>query len=202
MKRLTKSTQDDMHKQDSKQGSYVRQLDDVMRVHDRIADNGMQFALSLHQMHEDLNELSKNMENGRKTWKHDGLNAEKRATDAENMMEKAKSRYNGLAEDYDRAKTGDLKGSRRIMKGPKSAAQHEEDLLRKLQQADSDYGQKVTTAKAERDQLLTTSRPNAVKALQDLIQECDSALALQLQKFGMSSSVLSPNQTCLVTCAR
>lgn len=144
----------------------------------------MQFALSLHQMHEDLHELSNNMERGRKHWKHEGLNAEKRASDAEGLMEKAKVKYDSLADDYDRARTGDVKGSRRMgLKGPKSAAQYEEDLLRKLQAADQDYQTKVQLAKAQREELINTSRPQAVKALQELIAECDSGLTLQLQKF-------------------
>jgi hypothetical protein len=173
-----------MHSKDSRQGSFVLHLGEAMRLHDRIADNGMQFALSLHQMHEDLTELSLNMERGRKHWKHEGLSAEKRATDAEAAMDKAKTKYDGLAEDYDRARTGDAKGSRRIgLKGMKSAPQHEEDLLRKLQVADSDYQAKVQTAKSQREELIKTARPSAVKALQELINECDSALALQLQKF-------------------
>lgn len=156
----------------------------MLRVHEKMADNGMQFALSLHQMHEDLNELSTNMERGRKNWKHEGLSAEKRASDAENLMEKAKAKYDGLAEDYDRARTGDSKGSRRMgLKGPKSAEQHEQDLLRKLQAADADYSTKVQTAKAQREELINQGRPQAVRALQELIAECDSGLALQLQKF-------------------
>ncbi|KAF1344834.1 hypothetical protein BDV97DRAFT_402588 [Delphinella strobiligena] len=184
LRRLAKSHQESIRKVDCRQGSYVRQLDSVMALHERIADNGMQFALSLHQMHEDLNELSRNIESGRKHWKHEGLNAEKRASDAESAMEKAKSKYDGLAEDYDRARTGDAKGGRRLgLKGPKSAAQHEEDLLRKLQAADSDYQQKVQIAKAQREELLRTARPLALKHLQELITECDSALTLQLQKF-------------------
>ena len=93
-------------------------------MHERMFDNGMQFALSLHQMHEDLTELSNNMEKGRKNWKHDGTDAERKASDAESLMQRAKAKYDGLADDYDRAKTGDIKGTRRIMKGPKSAAQH------------------------------------------------------------------------------
>lgn len=153
-------------------------------MHERMADNGMQFALSLHQMHEDLTELSANMEKGRKTCKHEGLDAEKKASDAQNMMDRAKSKYDGLAEDYDRAKTGDIKGSRRIMKGPKSAAQHEEDLLRKLQAADTDYQNKVHAAKAQRQELYNEQRPKCIMALNELIKECDSALTLQLQKFG------------------
>ena len=158
-----------------------------------MADNAVQFALSLHQMHEDLHELAVNMERGRKQWKQNGLASEKRVQDAESLMEKAKSKYDSLAEDYDRARTGDKQSGRVFgLKGPKSAAQHEEDLLKKLQQADSDYQSRVQTAKSQRQELVSSLRPQAVRALQDLISECDSALTLQLQKFGiMPGSILS-----------
>lgn len=163
-----------------------------MRLHDRIADNGIQFALSIHQMHEDLNELSRNIESGRKHWKHEGLMAEKRASDAETAMEKAKAKYDSLAEEYDRARTGDAKGSRRLgLKGVKNAAQVEDDLHKKLQAADSDYQQKVHTAKSMREELIKTGRPQAIKALQELTTECDAGLALQLQKFGKTSHCLT-----------
>jgi hypothetical protein len=166
-------------------GSYAQQLAEVLRVHERMADNGMQFALSLHQMHEDLDLLSTNMERGRKQWKHEGLDAEKKATDAEQAMQKAKARYDSLAEDYDRARTGDTKAGRRLgLKGPKSAEQHEQDLLKKTQAADADYEEKVRAAKSQREMLLSDQRPKAVKALLELIRESDSALTLQLQKFG------------------
>lgn len=186
LKRLARSQLDTLRRAEVKTGSYAAQVAEVMRVHDRMGDNGMQFALSLHQMHEDLNELCGNMERGRKQWKHEGLDAEKRASDAEAAMHKAKTRYDGLAEDYDRARTGDTKGSRRLgLKGPKSAEQYESDMLRKTQQADQDYEEKVKQAKNQRESLINNERPKAVKSLQELIRECDSALTLQLQKFGM-----------------
>lgn len=185
LKRLTQSQLENVKRSEVRGGSYAQQLAEVLRVHERMADNGMQFALSLHQMHEDLDVLSANMERGRKQWKHDGLDAEKKASDAEVAMQKAKAKYDSLAEDYDRARTGDSKGSRRIgLKGPKSAEQHEQDLLRKTQAADSDYEEKVRLAKSQREQLLSDLRPKAVRALQELINESDSALTLQLQKFG------------------
>lgn len=155
-----------------------------------MADNGVQFALSLHQMHEDLHDLAANIERGRKQWKQNGLSAEKRVQDSESMMEKAKAKYDSLAEDYDRARTGDKQSGRVFgLKGPKSAAQHEEDLNRKVQAADSDYSSKVQTARSQRQELVSTLRPQAVKALLDLINECDSGLTLQLQKFGWFSPV-------------
>ena len=190
LKKLSKSTHDGLRRPDGRQGTYARQFDEVTRMHEHMADNGMKFALSLHQMHEDLNELTNNMERGRKHWKQTGLNAEKRASDAEANMEKAKSKYESLAETFDRARTGDRGSGRAFgLKGPKSAAQHEEDLQRKVHSADADYKTKVEAAQTQRQELLNSSRPQAVKALQELIAECDSALALQLQKFGTRSGI-------------
>ncbi len=150
-----------------------------------MADNGAQFAISLHQMSEDLLEMASNIERGRKHWKTTGLTAEQRVADTEAAMRKSKGKYDSLAEDYDRARTGDRQSGKKFgLKGPKSAAQHEEDLHRKVQAADADYAQKVQNAQSQRNELLSKLRPEAVKSLQDLIKECDSALVLQMQKFG------------------
>jgi len=187
LKKLCKTTSDAMRRPDSRKGSYAQNFEDVMRIHDRMADNGIQFALSLHQMHEDLQELAADKERGRKQWKQTGLTAEKRVQDSESAMEKAKSKYHSLAEDYDRARTGDKQSGRFGLKGVKSAAQVEEDLQRKVQAADADYSSKVQTAQGMRGELVTTSRPQAVQAVQQLINECDSGLVLQMQKFGKGS---------------
>lgn len=185
LKKLCRSSHESVKRPDNRQGSYAQNYDEILGIHDRMADNGVQFALSLHQMHEDLHDLASNMERGRKHWKQNGLSAEKRVQDSESLMEKAKSKYDSLAEDYDRTRTGDKQSGRVFgLKGPKSAAQHEEDLLRKVQQADSDYSSRVQSAKNQRQELVSTLRPQAVRALQDLINECDSGLTLQLQKFG------------------
>ena len=200
LKKLCRTSHESARRLDNRQGSYVQNYDEVIRIHDRMADNGIQFALSLHQMHEDLHDLAANMERGRKSWKQTGLSAEKRVQDSESMMEKAKSKYDSLAEDYDRARTGDKQSGRVFgLKGPKSAAQHEEDLNRKVQAADADYLSKVQTAQSQRQELVSTLRPQTVKVLQDLIKECDSGLTLQLQKFGKFSKlcVLGIERSCM-----
>ena len=184
LKHLARSQMEAIKRGEVRGGTFAAQLLEVMRVHERLADNGMQFGMSLHQMHEDLNLLSENMERGRKKWKHEGLDAEKRATDAEAAMQKAKARYDGLAEDYDRARTGDVKGSRKIgLKGVKSPEQYESDLQRKMQASDADYSEKVQLAKTQRESLINKQRPEAVEALKQLCIECDSGVTLQLQKF-------------------
>ena len=149
-----------------------------------MADNGQTFAQSLHQMHEDLSDLANNIDRSRKHWKQEGLNNEKRVKDAEAAMEKAKTRYDNNADSYDRARTGDGSGRSFGIKGPKSAEQREEDLLRKAQTADQDYKAKVEAAQLARRENQESLRPAAVKQLQELIRECDTALVTHLQKFG------------------
>ena len=184
LKKLCRTSHDTTRRPESRQGSYSRSFDEITRIHDNMADNGIQFALSLHQMHEDLQELAAEKDRSRKQWKQTGLSAEKRVQDSEAAMEKAKAKYNYLAEDYDRARTGDKQTGRFGLKGPKSAAQVEEDLHRKVQAADTDYAFKVQTAQGLRRELVSTSRPQTAQALQQLINECDSGLTLQMQKFG------------------
>lgn len=185
LRKISRLTHDNLRKPDHRQGSFIASYDEITRIHERMADNGTQFATSLHQMHEDMLEMTSTVERGRKHWKTIGLAAEQRLVDAETAMRKSKAKYDSLSEDYDRARTGDRQATKKFgLKGPKSAAQHEEDLLRKVQAADADYYTKVQAAQATRQEHLTKSRPEAVKSLQDLIKECDSALTLQMQKFG------------------
>ncbi|KAL8942426.1 MAG: hypothetical protein Q9211_001394 [Gyalolechia sp. 1 TL-2023] len=199
LKKLCKASHESSRRSDNRQGSYVQHYNEVIAIHDRLADNGVQFSLSLHQMHEDLHELASNIERGRKQWKQTGLSAEKRVQDSETLVEKAKAKYDSLAEDYDRARTGDKQSGRVFgLKGPKSAAQHEEDLHRKMQAADSDYASRVHTAQTQRLELVGTQRPQAVKAILDLINECDSGLTLQLQKFAsFNEKLLLSNGLCV-----
>ncbi|KAI1076996.1 RhoGAP-domain-containing protein [Whalleya microplaca] len=184
MKKLCKSTQDNIRHADHRQGTFAQAYEEMLTIHDRMAENGMQFAMSLHQMHEDLIEVAAVAEKHRKGWKQSGLAAEQRLSDVEAQMRKSKAKYDSLAEEYDRVRTGEAKQKPQIfgIKG-KSAAQHEEDLLRKVQAADTDYMGKVQAYQSERATVISSTRPEAVKALQDLVRECDSGTTLQMQKF-------------------
>ncbi|KAI1140829.1 RhoGAP-domain-containing protein [Hypoxylon sp. FL0543] len=185
LKKLCRSTQDSVHHADHRQGTFAQSFEEMLMIHERMAENGIQFALSLHQMHEDLLEVAAVAEKHRKGWKQNGLAAEQRLADVENAMRKSKTKYDSLAEEYERVRTGEARQGPRVfgIKGPKSAAQHEEDLLRKVQAADTDYMGKVQAYQAEKASVESTARPEAVKALQDLIRECDSGTTLQMQKF-------------------
>ncbi|KAK3371936.1 RhoGAP-domain-containing protein [Podospora didyma] len=187
LRKLCRMSQDSIARSEHRGGSFAKAYEDMMAIHERMADNGSQFASSLHTMHEDLIELAAIAEKSRKGWKQNGLLAEQRVAELEAQMRKSKAKYDALAEEYDRARTGDTSGRQGGkmfgFKGPKSAAQHEEELLRKAQAADQDYQSKVQVAQQERGELIARTRPETVKALQDITRECDSGVVLQMQKF-------------------
>lgn len=197
MKKLCRMSQESLQRADLRGGSFAKAYEEMMIIHERMADNGLQFAMSLHQMHEDLVELAAIAEKSRKGWKQSGLTAEQRVVELENAMRKSKAKYDSLAEEYDRARTGDTTGRQGGkmfgIRGPKSAQQHEEDLLRKAQAADQDYMSKVQTVQVERGELINKTRPETVKALHDIVKECDSGVVLQMQKFGRSDCVAPLN---------
>lgn len=187
---MCRISQESAQKGEHRGGSFSKAYDDMMVIHERMSENGVQFSSSLMQMNEDLLELAVMAEKSRKGWKQSGLAAEQRVLDLETQMRKSKAKYDSLAEEYERVRTGDIGGAKTGkvfgIRGPKSAEQHEQDLLRKVQAADQDYYGKVQTYQVERGELLTKTRPETVKALQDIVRECDSAVVLQMQKFGMS----------------
>ncbi|OAQ68596.1 Rho GTPase activator (Rgd1) [Pochonia chlamydosporia 170] len=186
LRKLCRLTQDNARRPEHRQGTFSKSYDEMVFIHDRMAENGSQFAASLHQMHEDLLELIANGERGRKTWKANGLAAEQKVADLEQVMRKSKAKYDSLAEEYDRARTGEARQGGKVLgafKAHKSAAQQEEDLLRKVQTADQTYSGHVQSLQTEKAHLEKSARPEAVKALHELISETDSAVALQMQKF-------------------
>ncbi|KAK4041963.1 hypothetical protein C8A01DRAFT_33952 [Parachaetomium inaequale] len=187
LKKLCRLSQDNMQRGEHRGGTFGRAYEEMMVVHERMADNGIQFAMSLQQMADDLIELALVADKSRKGWKQSGLAAEQRVADLEAAMRKSKSKYDGLAEEYDRVRSGDTAGrpggKMFGFKAHKSGPGHEEDMFRKAQAADQDYQGKVQVASTERSELETKTRPETVQALQDIVRECDSGLALQMQKF-------------------
>src|SRR5215475_11866312 len=69
-----------------------------------------------------------------------------------------------------------------------SARHHEEDLRKKLEAMDNEYMRSVDMTNRAQNEIFHNERPETVKALKDLVLECDSSLTLQLQKFGIKLS--------------
>lgn len=178
-------TQENMRRPEHRQGTFSHAYDEMVYIHERMAENGTSFAASLQQMHDDLVDFASGAERSRKNWKTNGLAAEQKVADLEQTMRKSKAKYDFLAEDYDRVRTGESRQTGKVFNAfkNKSAHQQEEDLLKKVQAADQTYHSHVQTLQTEKSHLVSTTRPEAIKALQDLIKEIDAGLSLQMQKF-------------------
>ncbi|KAF4124567.1 Rho GTPase-activating protein RGD1 [Geosmithia morbida] len=185
LRKLCRTTQENMRRPDHRAGSFAQAYDELVYVHERMADNGSHFSASLQVMYDDLSELAASTERSRKTWKTNGLAAEQKVADLEQAMRKSKVKYDSLADEYERVHSGESRQTGKVLSAfkNKSAAQHEEDLLRKVQAADQTYHGHVQTLQTEKAHLESTTRPEAIKALQDLIREIDAGLTLQMQKF-------------------
>lgn len=180
-KKLLRSASESIRRPEARQGSYARNFDESLRLNDRLADNGLQFANAMQTMSEQLRDLAENTEKGRKHWKHSAMDAEKKVADAENAQMKARDRYNNVAEQYERAKTGERQSGKFGLKN-KSPAQQEEALKEKADMLDHEYGAKTHAAQAERREYDNTHKPQIVRALRDLISECDAHVSMQMAR--------------------
>lgn len=78
-----------------------------MRIHEQVADHSSKFAVMVSEMHDSLTDLCKETDRTRKMLKEKGLKEEKNVVDAEQTAVKMQGRYNTLAEEFDRVRTGD-----------------------------------------------------------------------------------------------
>lgn len=194
LKKLARATQDNIRRPEHRGGSFAQVYEEMVHIHERMADNGIHFAATLLQMNEELLEAAGTAERNRKSWKATGLAAEQKVVDLEVAMRKSKAKYDSLAEEYDRARTGESRpGGGKVLgafKAHKSAAQQEEELLKKVQAADQMYHSAVNSLQTEKAQLQNTTRPELVKSLQESIREIDSAVGMQMQKFALNNENL------------
>ncbi|RPB25752.1 RhoGAP-domain-containing protein [Terfezia boudieri ATCC MYA-4762] len=195
LRKLCKLMFESPRRLEGRRGSYMRQVDEMTAIHDRIAEHGIQFSQALHEMYEDLMELAANIERARKHWKITGLSSEKKVHESLLILEKTKGKYDQIAEEYDRARSGDKRARDfKVGRGfARTGAQVEEDLRNRVSTADQEYAKQVQITNVHRQELLGVQRPQAVKALRALIFECDAVLTLQLQKFATLSEKLLLN---------
>ncbi|KAF3219120.1 hypothetical protein TWF106_007232 [Orbilia oligospora] len=179
LKKLCRVTHDTIHREPGpRRGTLMKGLQESNRIHDSLADNGVAFAAALNTMSEELTELSNNIEAGRKQWKNVVAGSEKKGPNSYHEMEKARNKVDSAAKEYENARNGSRsKGFLHNNRHP------EEDSRKKLEMADMEYVRQVELTNKIHSDLFHAERPQSVKALRDLILECDAGLSLQLQKF-------------------
>lgn len=185
LKKVCRATQDSIRRPEHRTGTFSQAYEEMVYIHERMAENGSHFAASLQQMHDDLVDAATAAERSRKTWKTNGLAAEQKVADLEQAMRKCRSKLDTLAEDYERVRTGESRQTGKVLNAfkNKSAADQEMELKKKVEHADQNYRQAVETYRGEKQLLETTTRPDAVHQIRNHVRELDAGLGLQMQKF-------------------
>ncbi len=182
IRKVCKSTTETLQRPDLRHGSFARHYNNAIQVLDRACEQALSFVADMQRIHEQLTDLIRTAEKNRKVYKESGLRHEKVLTDAEAAADKAKTKYDTLYGDYERARTGDPKRTTFSFKS-KSGPQFEEDVRQRMEIANNEYKEKLHFAKSQRQELEASVRPKTVKALKDQIFECDGALTYQQQRW-------------------
>jgi hypothetical protein len=189
LKKITRSTSEFLKGGSSslKGDSFVMNLDKIVKIEERIAVNTAAHSKQLFTMHDELSSLASTFTRQRKIIKDNFKRKEREVTDAISAAEKAKSKYDQLCMELERVRTTDPSKKTFTLKGSKTTSEQEEILHRKIEAADAEYRQRVSTSTGLRNVFLNTFRPNTSAQLKDLIIEIDIAMSVQLQKYATQS---------------
>lgn len=173
-----------------KNDSFMLNFDKLLKLDERLAQHEASYTQQLFQMYEELSSLGNNISRNRKSIKENFKRKEREVVDAISFAEKAKSKYDSLCSELERVRTTDPSKKTFTLKGSKTTSEQEEILQRKIDIADSEYRQRVSTATGLRNVFLNTFRPNTANELKDLIVEIDIAMSVQLQRYATRSEDL------------
>lgn len=179
--------------------SLKKKIHEILEFDGKLAHVKRSYVSALGKMYEELSALLFTMTKMRKSVKENSRRLEKEVSDAIHSAEKAQSRYNSLCQDWDKLRMADPTKTKLTLRGSKTTKEQEEDLLRKIDNADMEYKQKVDHSDSLRNVFITKERPKIVSELKDLILEIDTAMSIQLQKYTIWTENLILNSGVTVT---
>lgn len=179
--------------------SLKKTLHDILAFDGKLGHVKQSYVKALQKMYDEISSLLLAMTKVRKSIKENSKRLEKEVTDSIHNAEKAQSRYNSLCQDYDKLRMEDPQKTKLTLRGSKTTREQEEELLRKIDNADQDYRNKVNHSNSLRDNFLQKERPQIVTDLKNLILEMDTAMAIQLQKYTVYTENLILNSGVTVT---
>ncbi|GAA5850966.1 hypothetical protein JCM3766R1_003960 [Sporobolomyces carnicolor] len=102
MSKLVKSSIDSYGLGDGKAGSFVNSYLSLLKTHDLLSDNRSKFAHQLSDMAEELSTLSREVDKVRKSSKEVGQRLDKHVLEQEQLVDKARARFDSAAEELER----------------------------------------------------------------------------------------------------
>lgn len=179
--------------------SLKKTLHDILAFDGKLGQVKQSYVKALQKMYDEISSLLLAMTKIRKSIKENSKRLEKDVTESIHNAEKAQGRYNSLCQDYDKLRMEDPQKTKLTLRGSKTTREQEEELLRKIDNADHDYRNKVNHSNSLRDDFLQKERPRIVNELKNLILEIDTAMAVQLQKYTVYTENLVLNSGVTIT---
>ncbi|KAK9450941.1 Rho GTPase activation protein [Limtongia smithiae] len=160
--------------------SFSQNLIRSVQVHERLADNNLDFSSSLQRLQTELADQCKEVEKARKHQKRAIQDAEKSVEEAESVAAKKSHKNASVCAEYDAVMNGS--GSKRTFKSG-NGSQNEQALAIKVRATDQEYKIAVENAEQQLKKLQTIIRPDIVKRLHATLLELESAIALVFQGY-------------------
>lgn len=179
--------------------SLKKSIHQVLEFDGKLAHVKRSYVTALEKMYDEMSALLLTMTKMRKSVKENSRRLEKDVSDAIHSAEKAQGRYNSLCQDWDKLRMTDPTKTKLTLRGSKTTKEQEEELLRKIDNADMEYKQRVDHSDSLRNIFITKERPKIVSELKDLILEIDTAMSIQLQKYTIWTENLILNSGVTVT---
>ncbi|CCG84467.1 protein of unknown function [Taphrina deformans PYCC 5710] len=151
------------------------------------ANHSIFFARSCLELADETLEWSRELEKTRKTLKDSATRSDRVLFEAETSRDKAKVKYDSLAEEWDRAQGVDYgKKSSFPFKTSRNSltTKQIEEMKHRLDIAHVDWRTKVDTAQQLRREMVQKLRPAYVARFLETITESDANIVLQLHRFG------------------
>ncbi|RPA86104.1 RhoGAP-domain-containing protein [Ascobolus immersus RN42] len=179
---------------------YTYQMQTANNAHVQLAENGYQFSRKLLQVYENLTDLATSIDKKRRDLKMVSLTNEKKLQTSEAAVKSARARYGKLMEDKSKARSHAAKPSFSLRAPSLGALTSSlgggstgEDIDRKLQLADSDYQRAITSAYEMEEILIQIKRPEAIKALKEMVFRIESALVYHMHTFAELNEMFLAN---------
>ncbi|CAG8734044.1 11813_t:CDS:10, partial [Cetraspora pellucida] len=154
------------------------------------------FAAAIQEISEEITALYKDTDKSRKNLKDSGQKHEKSIQDAEQALEKAKTKYETHSEDWERTilqKNGDVSNIKPrtltkaiFSKQPKTPTQllkMEEDARNKAATANDTYKHHLSITNTARHEYYDIHLPRMIMALKDISDECDIGIQYHLARY-------------------
>ncbi|BGP17900.1 Rho GTPase-activating protein [Rhodosporidiobolus nylandii] len=212
MSKLAKSSMEQYSIGDGKAGSYVSSWLSLLKTHELLGDNRLKFATQLAEMGDELNVLGKEVDKTRKATKELGTRLERGLQEQENLVDKARGRFDSAAEELERllllkqgeavtpssvphssasSSTNPSKGrsfgkAMSKLKGPKNPAQVaklEEEVRSRMGQSSDAYRAQVTGAQAVRQEYFNMQLPRILRSLKESVDELDLGTQYHLSRY-------------------